>query len=58
MLLMGFLVVLSLVKAPASLSFVTAAIAFGGVVVDVVLAVKFNMPINAQFRAYPVTMPG
>jgi hypothetical protein len=46
------IVVLSLVKAPGSAAFLTTAVAFGCVVVDVLLAVKFNMPINGQFHQY------
>ena len=57
-LLVGLLVVLSQVKAPGSPGFITAAIALGCVAADVALAAKFNMPINAQFRAYSAGMPG
>ena len=57
-LLIGLIVVLSLGKAPGSLLFITTAIAFICVVVDLALAVKFNMPINAQFHTYTSGMEG
>lgn len=58
-LLIGLIaVVLCFMKAPYSLSFITTAIAFGCVIVDLALAVKFNMPINAQFHAYQAGIQG
>lgn len=57
-LLTGLLVVLVLIKAPGSITFITTAVAFVCVVVDVALAVKFNIPINAQFHAYTPGMQG
>jgi hypothetical protein len=57
-LLIGLMAVLSLAKAPGSLPFITTAIAFVCVVADVAMAVKFNMPINAQFRGYTPGLPG
>lgn len=55
-LLVGLIVTLSLIKTPGSLIFITTAIAFVCVVVDLALAVKFNMPINAQFHTYTSSM--
>ena len=57
-LLLGLVVVLFSMKAPGSLVFITTVIAFVCVVVDVALAVKFNMPINEQFHAYNLGMQG
>ncbi len=57
-LLTGLILVLSLVKAPGSAAFITTVIAFGCVVVDVLLAVKFNMPINARFHQYAPGVQG
>jgi uncharacterized membrane protein len=58
-LLIGLItVVLSFMKAPFSLPFITTAIAFLCVIVDLSLAVKFNMPINAQFHTYQAGMEG
>ncbi|AHM58737.1 hypothetical protein D770_02325 [Flammeovirgaceae bacterium 311] len=58
-LLVGLIaVVLSSMKAPGSLTFITTAIAFVCLVVDLALAVKFNMPINAQFHTYQAGMQG
>lgn len=51
-LLVGLISVFSMVKVPASLPFITTTIAFLCVVVDIALAVKFNMPINEQFHSY------
>ncbi|WP_162055837.1 DUF1772 domain-containing protein [Pontibacter pamirensis] len=51
-------VVLSFIKAPGSLVSITTAIAFVCVVVDLALAVKFNLPINAQFHTYQAGMQG
>lgn len=57
-LLIGLLAVISLIKNPGSLLFITTAIAFICVVADLVLAVKFNMPINSQFHAYSPGVEG
>lgn len=57
-LIIGLLVVLSSIKTPGSLVFITTAIAFVCVVVDVALAAKFNMPINEQFYSYSPAVQG
>ena len=57
-LLIGLIAVLCLVKAPGSLAFITTAIAFACIIVDIILAVKFNMPINEQFHTYASSMQG
>lgn len=45
-LLTGLLLVLAKIKSPASLGFITAAIAFAALIADVLLMMKGNMPIN------------
>lgn len=52
-LVIGFVTTLSLIKNSGTLVLVTTAISLLCVIVDLVLAVKFNVPINSQFHDYP-----
>ncbi|MBK6634782.1 MAG: hypothetical protein IPG38_11095 [Chitinophagaceae bacterium] len=47
------LLLISNMKAPGSLLFITAAIAFVALAADTVLALKGNMPINAMINSWP-----
>lgn len=51
-------VVLCFMKAPYSLLSISTAIAFVCVLLDLMMAIKFNMPINAQFQAYQAGIQG
>lgn len=55
-LLIGFVTTLSLIKNSGTFVLVTTAIALLCVIVDLVLAVKFNLPINSQFHNYPASL--
>lgn len=50
--LLGLITTLSLIKSPGSLAFITAAIACACLLIDLILAIKFNMPINALFNEF------
>lgn len=45
-LLTNFILVISTIKKPGSLLFITAAIAFAALIADTLLTVKGNLPIN------------
>ena len=51
-LVIGIVATLFLLKTPQSLIFITTAIALLCLLVDLVIAIKFNMPINDQFHNY------
>ncbi|MGB5007183.1 MAG: hypothetical protein WBO39_09595, partial [Ferruginibacter sp.] len=47
------LMLISNMKVPGSLLFITAAIAFVALAADTVLALKGNVPINAMINSWP-----
>lgn len=57
-LLCGLITALALIKTPGSFVFITTAIALFCLIVDLVLAVKFNMPINTEFHSYSTDAHG
>lgn len=57
-LLIGLITTFALAKSPGSLAFITAAIAFACIVVDLSMAVKVNIPINEQFHTYSAGIEG
>lgn len=50
--LVGLAATIFLIKSPGSPAFITTAIAFLCVSIDLLLAIRFNIPINTQFHQY------